>query len=570
MAFVLRRDTTPTLAEITAVPQIVVIDETGPVISIGTAPGLCCVIGEFVKGPFVPTEVTDGGEQAALFGGTVYKYFSQSAAGVQDGSADVTSTAIGYAPWNGNGNLSLYKRTFRRLAILRVDHEAVTADAGTTKATLSVTVTVATVDQDGSSNTAKDILIPAGARFGSAATFAGSTRVFAASGDFTIPKGTALTTNAVTVQVPCFPIRVVEPVVATAIAAIVFVLDPTLSNVAATTTITAVTNSTVLWPPGAGTTLAARLESQYVAAVDKTIPGDGDVTPNIVVLWSARRTSAIRVALVSNAVACSEMARGRMAVVAADPATAATVAAASTAKTAAIGLAAADGYAQPSGGERAIIAFPHRKIVVTEFGSVNVTTDAASAMASTLSNIPEEHNPGEANPYIQDITELEDAFKVSPLSKGDQANLIRAGVCALYKDRSTGWQWMQGVTAANSASYPTRTPIKRRRMADFIQDSLAEQAAPFLKSPATQDRIDALVGENVAFLETLLSTDQPSLQRIQAYKVDPDGGNTAALTSVGIRVILVYVRLLATNDYIVYRTQIGETVTIPVTVDAAA
>ena len=568
MAFVLRRDTTPTLAEITAVPQIVIIDETGPVISIGTAPGIACVIGEFVKGPFVPTEVTDGGEQAALFGGTVYKYFSQSAAGIQDGSADVTSTAIGYAPWNGNGSLSLYKKTFRRLAILRVDHEAVTADAGTTKATLSVTVTVATTDQDGSSNTNKDIVIPAGTRFGSAATFAGSTRVFAASGDFVIPKGTALTTNAVTVQVPCFPVRVVEPVVATAIAAIVFVLDAALPNVAATTTVTAVTNATVLWPPGAGTTLAARLESQYIAAIDKTIPGDGDVTPNIVVLWSARRTSAIRVALVSNAVACSEMSRGRIAVVAADPATAGTVAAAGTAKIAAIGLAASDGYAQPA--DRAIITFPHRKIVVTEFGSVNVTIDPASAMASTLSNMAEETNPGQANPYIQDITELEDAFKVSPLSKGDHANLIRAGVCALFKDRATGWQWMQGVTAANSASYPTRTPIKRRRMADFIQDSLAEQAAPFLKSPATQDRVDALVGENTAFMEGLLSTDQPSLQRIQAYKIDPDGGNTASLVALGIRVILVYVRLLASNDYIVYRTQIGETVTIPVTVDAAA
>jgi hypothetical protein len=101
--------------------------------------------------------------------------------------------------YEGNGALQLLSKTFQRLILARVDHEAVTTDGGTTKGQLSLTVTVNLNDQDGSSNTNKDMVIPAGYRFGSSATFAGSTRVFATSGNTTIPKGTALTTNTVTV-----------------------------------------------------------------------------------------------------------------------------------------------------------------------------------------------------------------------------------------------------------------------------------------------------------------------------------------------------------------------------------
>jgi hypothetical protein len=561
MAFFLRQSTVPSLADITAVPQIVIVDQTGPTISIGTAPGIAAIVGEFTRGPFVPTEVTSGGQQAAIFGDVVYPYFSQSAAGVQDGSA------AGYAGYNGNGNLSLLNRTFRRLAICRVDHEAVTADAGATKAQLSVTLTVSVNDQDGSGNLAHDIVIPAGARFGSASTFAASTRVFAASGDTVVKKGTALTANAVVVLVNCFPVRVVEPVVATAIAAIAFVLDPVVPNAASGTTLTVVNNTTVLWPQGTGTTLALRLESMYQAAIDKTRPGISDTTSDIVVLWSARRSSTVRQKVVANAVAASDMGRGRVGIVAADPATDSTATAALATITAANGLAAADGYAQPA--DRGIITFPHWQAQVRDFGNILVTVDGCSLMASTLSNFAEEVNPGAANDYIQDIQGLEPALQTSPLAKGDYANLIRNGVCALYKDRAAGWQWMQGVTAAN-ASFPTRTPIKRRRMADLIQDSLAEQAGPYLKAPATTERVDALVMEHDTFLKGLLSPNNPSAQRIVAYKIDPDGGNTDDLIAIGIRTILVYVRILPSMDFIIYKTQIGETVTIPVTVAAAA
>lgn len=561
MAFFLRVLTFPPLNQIVAVPQIVVIDRTGPTISFGTKPGAACLVGEFTAGTFVPTEVFTQQDVISQYTGDghIYKYFSQDGASppVQNGAQ------VGY---NGNGMLALLSKTFQRLILQRVDHEAVTTDGGTTKATLSVTVTVAAADQDGSGNTGKDITIPSGLRMADA-VIASATRVFGLSGNFTIPKGTALTSNAVTVQIPCFPIKVVEPVVQTPAAAITTVVDSVLPNVATTTVISAVTNATGMWPSGVGTTLATRIESQYVPAIAKTLPSNAPMD-SIVILWAARRSVTIRQALVQNAVDSSGMCRvGRVACVAAEPAAGSSSAQATAAITAAIALAGSDNYVQPA--DRAIICFPMSKIFVPDFG-VKVTVNSDSWMATTLANFAEEVNPGAANPYIQAIVELEDAFVANPLLKASHTALIAGGVAALYHDTDVGWQFMQGVTAANPVVDPTRVPIKRRRMADLIQGGLAQLATPYQKGPATTENVDAFVGSTHSFLDSLKSPDLPAAQRIVDYFIDEVSGNTPALNSQGVFVYKYYVQLLPSQDYIVFDTQIGETVVIPTSVSAAA
>lgn len=559
MSFFLRTTTFPPLNQITAVPQIVVIDQTGPTITFGTRPGAACLVGEFTAGTFVPTEVTSDQQLKALYSGVgeIYKYFSQDAAGIQNG------TQVTY---EGNGLLQLLSKTFQRLIITRVDHEAVTTDGGTAKGQLTLTLTIAAADQT-AGLTNKDIVVPAGFRFGSANTFAGSTRVFATSGNTTIAKGATVTANQLTVAVNCFPIVVVEPVVATAIAAIAFVLDAVLPNVDPGTTITGVNNATALWPSGTGTTLTTRIASVYPTAIGKTLPNQ---TPqsDIVIIWSARRTVAIRQALATNAISSSSIGRGRVACVSAEPAAGTSAGQAAAGVTAAIGLAVSDNYVQPA--DRVIITFPQHQIVVPDFGNIAVTINADGMMACTLSNFAEEVNPGAANAFIQAITAPEASYVANPLAKQDYINLIAAGVCALYFDRQAGWQWMQGVTAANSVSFPTRTPIKRRRMADVIQDTLNDIAAPYLKQPGTDDRQRAFVMEIEGFLESLKATNTPSSQRIVDYLVDDVSGNTPEQLRLGIFVVKVYVQLLASMDYIVYVATIGETVTIPVAVAAAA
>jgi hypothetical protein len=561
MAFFLRVLSFPPLTQITAIPQIVVIDRTGPTISFGTQPGAACLVGEFTAGLFVPTEVFSQQDVTSQYtgDGKVYPYFSQdgSATPIQNG------TQVGY---NGNGMLQLLSKTFQRLILQRVDHEAVTLDQGTAKATLSVTVTVAVSDQDGSGNTNKDIVIPAGARFGDA-VFGSATRVFGASGNTIIPAGTALTSNQVTVQVPCFPIRVVEPVVATAIAAVATVIDPVLQNVAATTLISGVNNSTALWPQGVGTTLALRLESQYAPAIAKTLPTNAPMDA-ITIIWAARRSSIIRQALAQNANDSSANSpTGRIAIVAADPAANATSGAASAAVTAAIGLASSDNYVQPA--DRVVICFPMTKIFVPDFG-VKVVTNSDGWMATTLSNFAEEVNPGAQNAYIQSIVELEDAFIANPLLKPAHTALIAGGVAAIRHDTNVGWEFVQGVTAANKVTWPTRVRIQRRRMADLIEGTLAQLAAPYLKGPATVENVDAFVGAIHSFMDSLKSPDLPAAQRIVDYFIDEKSENTQVLNSQGVFVYKVYAQTLPSQDYIVFDTQIGETVVIPNPVAAAA
>lgn len=571
MAFFLRTLTFPPLSQITAIPQIVVIDQTGPAIVLGTQPGAACMAGEFISGPVgLPTEVDSSGAVASIYtdngaggGGTTYKYLSHdgSTPAIQNG------TQVGY---NGNGMLQLLGKTFQRLVLVRVDHEAVTTDGGTTKGQLTLTITVAANDQT-AGVTNKDIVIPSGARMGSANTFAGSTRCFGvsgtASGNVTIPTGTAVTSNQVTVSVNCFPIAVVEPVVATAASSIAFVLDAVLPNVDPATTITTVTNATILWPNGAGTTLATRIASMYPAAISATLPTVPPMS-DIQIIWASRRASTIRQAVVANAQLSGSIGRGRLGIVAADPATAKTQAAALAATAAAIGLAVSDGYVQPA--ERGIICFPSSQILVADFGNIAVTINSDGWMATTLANFAEEVNPGAANPYIQGINALEPAFALYPFTKQDYINLIAAGVCALYFDRTTGWQFMQGVTAANKASYPTRTTIARIRMADLVEDTLNQITAPFLKAPATQDRVDSWLGEINVFLGELESSDIPALQRIVGYSIDETTYNTQKNRDQGIYMIGVNVKTLPSLDFPTFVCAIGTTVTIANAVQAAS
>ena len=173
----------------------------------------------------------------------------------------------------------------------------------------------------------------------------------------------------------CFPVVVIEPVVAPAHTAIAFVLDPLINNVSAGTTITAVANSTTLWPNGTGTTLATRIESRYAPAIASTLPVSSPVD-SIVVVWAARRTSVIRQAIVQNAVDSSSVGRGRIGLVSAEPAAGTSPSQAIAAKTAAIGLAAADGYAQPA--DRAIICFPQSVVLVPDFGNIGVQINSDS------------------------------------------------------------------------------------------------------------------------------------------------------------------------------------------------
>lgn len=557
MPFVLRTTTDPTLAQIAAIPQIVIVDKTGPAIVLGTAPVSSCLVGEFLAGPYSPIEVGGPQELANLYGG-VSPFFSQDASGRQNGGA---------VSFNGNGMLQLKGKTFGRLVIQRVDTRMVTTDGGTTVGAITLTLTVDPTDQNGGGTaTNKDLVIPAGTRIADNASVGLATALVAVADNILIPAGTAVGTNALQVSVPVFSVFQPEAIAAISSATLVHVIDTFVQGGASGTTIsTTCTQPTALWPPGTGTTLSLRIESQYPAAITKTLPSDVE-TVDIAVIWSARRSAVaqaynVQKALLANANGASgDNAQGRIALASPDPAAGTTPSNASSAKTAAIGYAAAAAIQS----DRMILCWPHTQIFSTELGSVNVTISPEGWMASVLSQVANEVNPGVQNQVMANIANLEPCFVANPLTKTDYQNLQAGGVSAIQHDKTAGWWFVNGVTAVDPTANPTRVPIKRRRMADEIQATLAAIAAPYLKQPATTERIDAFVSEVNTYLQSLNPPNDPSRQRINGFFLDQTSGNTEAQLALGIFVLIVEVKTLASMDDIVFQTAIGETVTLPV------
>ena len=197
MPFLLRTPVLPPTSQILQIEQIVIVDQTGAPVTFGTTTRVACIVGEFPKGPFTPTEVFSDGDLKGVFVGNdlvkALTLFSQSKLGtgyVQDGSGGA---------FDGCGWAELKGKTFGRLIIQRVDCDAVTLSAGSIKSAVEFVVDIGTAETDGAV-TAVDIVIPAGTRFADDANLSLATVVIALSQDVTIPKGTTIVSGKVTVD----------------------------------------------------------------------------------------------------------------------------------------------------------------------------------------------------------------------------------------------------------------------------------------------------------------------------------------------------------------------------------
>jgi hypothetical protein len=142
------------------------------------------------------------------------------------------------------------------------------------------------------------------------------------------------------------------------------------------------------------------------------------------------------------------------------------------------------------------------------------------------------------------------------LQMSDYILLKQYGCCVPKYDRRVGYVTFQsGVTSDVTSG---RRNINRRRMADYIQDSLAVAAMPFNKLVLTQQKKDAMLCEQDAFLGDLKSEGNPSLQRIADYVLDDKSMNTLSLARQNIYVIKHTVEMLMTGDTIVLNSPIGQ------------
>jgi len=337
--------------------------------------------------------------------------------------------------------------------------------------------------------------------------------------------------------------------------------DP-LSGLGARTIVGTTTAFTVA-VQGINPAASASLQALYATALDALLSGDSPIRDTNIVV-SSRKDSVIRTLLKTHVLASSQRGRGRVAVISPDLAQ-------YTAQ--AVTVSASPGVGATRH-ERVIYAWPGEQTYIPEAVNYRITgadgnktvdgildISADFRLASVMSNLAPERNPGQAADPVPAImsTVLGIQRGVSGLGIDEYTSLRAAGVVALRIDRTSGPIFQSGIT---SSLVSGEKNIFRRRMADFIEDSLAERLVQFSKLPLTQQLKDGSVAETVAFLDDLLSPDNPSAQRIDAYQVDDKAGNTPALTAKGIYVIIVRVRLTPTSDFIVLQAEIGESVVI--------
>jgi len=303
----------------------------------------------------------------------------------------------------------------------------------------------------------------------------------------------------------------------------------------------------------------ASIDALYVTAIDALAQ---DLAParEVNILFSARTSTAIRAKLKSHVLDVSAVGVGRMACISPNLQTVTTAAATTD----------ADPGVGANRQERVVYCWPGVQTFVQEAANVTVgTADGLSVttgimdtpgdgwMAAVMSNLAPERNPGQAAAPVPQILSpvLNLQRGLGNLQVGDYINLRAAGVAAFRIDRADGPVFQSGITTSLTSGQKN---INRRRMADFIQDSIAARLSQLSKLPLTQDLKDAATGEVDAFLNGLLSPQNPAAQRISAYSVDDKSGNTPALEAAGVFVIISKVRTLATADFLVLQTEIGE------------
>ncbi len=308
---------------------------------------------------------------------------------------------------------------------------------------------------------------------------------------------------------------------------------------------------------------AAGLEAVYATAIDAFLTDTSPVR-DAVIMVAARTSAVIRTKLRSHVLDSSTRGRGRTCCISPDLGQQ-TVAAVTADASPGVGATRSErvDYAWP--GE--VTYIPEAVGFRLKTANSNTTVDGLLDVAldfraaSVLSNLPPERNPGQAAEPVPTVMSTVQGIQrgVAALGINEYTALRAAGIMALRMDRTSGPIFQSGIT---SSLISGQTNIARRRMADFIQDSLAERLVQFSKLPMNNQLKDGAVGEVTAFLESLLSPNNPAAARISQYQVDDKSGNTPTLEAKGIYVIIVRVRLTPTSDFIVLQTEIGENVVI--------
>jgi len=306
------------------------------------------------------------------------------------------------------------------------------------------------------------------------------------------------------------------------------------------------------------------LDAAYLSAMTATLnPTSVAAIANLI--WSARQSNIVRTELRTNAEDASASGLyGRMAAIRPPLGT-----------TRAAALSSAS---QPGVGayrdQRVVYCFPGVQTFVPIIAQKGISagagytadgvidTGADGFMISVCSQLPPEENPGQLTTFAAGALGVEaNNPDVQVLTINDYIAFRGAGIAAPRVDGGV-MIFQSGVTSVNPAIQPGLRNIARRRMADFIQDSLALAMKNYGKKLNTRTRRALIASVIRAFMNQLLSPGNAAAQRIDGFKLDPVTGNTPDTLALGVFRIILNVRTLSSLDAIVLQTTIGESVDV--------
>jgi hypothetical protein len=322
----------------------------------------------------------------------------------------------------------------------------------------------------------------------------------------------------------------------------------------------AVTNTLAI---GAALT-EGQIDAAYVEALERT-KNPNTVAKEVNIIVSARQSNALRYALRSNALeASAEGMYGRIAVIR-PPLGTSRATARSTVAQPGIGAYRDQRviYSYP-GGNTSIGAIAKVGLAggagFTSDGIIDVGSDVW--LASVMSQLPPEENPGQDTPYAANLLGVErNNPDIQSMTIQDYRAFKAAGIAALRMDSGKAI-WQSGVTSVDPVANPGLKNIARRRMADYIQDSLAAGLKAFTKKLNIQARRGLVIGMIDGFMGGLKPKAKPDSQRIAGWMTDYRSGNTDDTIAAGMFRAIVKVRTASSMDVIVLDTEIGEGVLI--------
>lgn len=211
--------------------------------------------------------------------------------------------------------------------------------------------------------------------------------------------------------------------------------------------------------------------------------------------------------------------------------------------------------------DRVVYTWPRVKTVnFYDPDNAEIEVDGNAFAAAAIVSVDPEVSPGGAPgaPFLKGITGLED----EDVARSTYDDLNAAGVAPFQMTDALGCIIRKGITTSLTSGL---TQIFRRRMTDFVLNSIADRAQNFVSRPLDVDlagqsvgpSMGGLVSECHGFLGELLARI-----RIAAYSVDPFSRNLQSNLNAGRWYLAIRVKLISAADEIVLVAGIGESIEI--------